>query len=50
MSHSATISTLADLSAGGIAVTTPKWQHRAKAARQKRQAMREADADKALAA
>ena len=42
--------TPADVYAGGISVTIPKWQHWAKAAKKKRQEMMEADADKALAA
>ncbi|MBF0141671.1 MAG: hypothetical protein HQL74_15520 [Magnetococcales bacterium] len=42
--------TPADVYAGGVSITIPKWQHWAKAAKKKLQEMMEADADKALAA
>ena len=42
--------TPADVYAGGISVTIPKWQHWTKTVKKKLQEMMEADADKALAA
>ncbi|MBF0184508.1 MAG: hypothetical protein HQM06_08985 [Magnetococcales bacterium] len=42
--------TPADVYAGGVSITIPKWQHWAKAAKKKLQEMMDADADKDLAA